>query len=404
MIDDANERLCNPVSRGELERRWKAVRAQMAAQGYDALVFQGAGNSGGTAGYYRWITGISALNAYQQTVVFPAEGLMTICCHGPIGGEFAHDGCDPSYPGIGRRLTTAAFPGVNYNSGYDADLISGDLAKRGCRKVGYVGANSLYFGFGLRMIEQLAMAGIQFLDATALVDPIKAIKSPEEIELMRRGAAMQDEIMRKGIEFIKPGMKDFEVMAYGQYLGELMGAETGYFLGSSAAPGEPALMRRRAEQNRTIRKGDVFKFQVEDTGPGGMFVHLGRNIVLGKAPQELVDAVGIVLELREFTLKLLKPGRSCPEIFAEYNAELVRRGLRPEKRLHCHNQGYDVVEPPMIRHDETLPLLAPLNIGLHPSILTPRFLATICDNYLLNADGSIERLHQVPEKIFELEV
>jgi len=400
VVESVEDRLCNPVSRAELERRWKAVRENMAAEGFDALIVQGASNAAATAGYYRWLTGISALNAYAQTVVFPREGLMTIVCHGPIGGEFKHDGNDPLYPGIGRRLTTASFPGISYNAVYDAELIAGDINKNGYGRIGYVAANNMYFGFGLKLMELLAPK--PFLDATDLIDPIKAVKSPEEIDLMRRGCAMQDEIMRKGAEHIQPGMKDFEVMAYGQYLGELMGAETGYFLGSSAPPGQAATLRRRAEQNRTIQKGDVFFFQVEDTGPGGMFVHLGRNIVLGKAPQELVDALGIVIEAQDFTLKLLRPGASCREIFAEYNNYMRSRGLPEEKRIHCHGQGYDVVERPLVRHDETMALTPPLNIGLHPAILTPRFLATICDNYLLNVDGSIERLHKTPQKIFEI--
>jgi hypothetical protein len=42
-----------------------------------------------------------------------------------------------------------------------------------------------------------------------------------------------------------------------------------------------------------------------------------------------------------------------------------------------------------MRYDETMSLMAPLNIGLHPSIVTPRFLATISDNYLLSASAAL---------------
>ena len=41
-----DERLCNPISLGELERRWRAVRAAMADNGLDALVVQGGSNHG----------------------------------------------------------------------------------------------------------------------------------------------------------------------------------------------------------------------------------------------------------------------------------------------------------------------------------------------------------------------
>jgi len=38
----ADERLCNPISTQELERRWAAVRAAMPDQKLDALIVQGA--------------------------------------------------------------------------------------------------------------------------------------------------------------------------------------------------------------------------------------------------------------------------------------------------------------------------------------------------------------------------
>lgn len=400
MLEQANERLCNPISRTELERRWKAVRERMAEDAFDALIIQSANNAVGSAGYLRWLTGQSAYGSYPQTIIFPRDGLMTLVCHGAIGGDIKLDGSDVMLPGVGRKLTTAAFPAVSYNNGYDAELIAGAIKKEGYRKVGYISANTMYFGLGMRLMELLA--SVQFLDASDLVDPIKSIKSPEEIDLMWRGADMQDEIIKKVADRIQPGMKDFEVTAYGQYLGELMGSETGYFFASSAAPGTPASLRRRIEQNRTIQEDDVFLFQAENSGPGGMFVHIARYFVFGKAPQELVDSFGAVIELQDFTLKLLKPGASCKEIFAEFNQYLQSRGLPEYRRVHCHGQGYDVVERPLIRYDESMSLLAPLNIGLHPSIVTQRCVATICDNYLLNQNGVIERLHKTPQRIFEI--
>ena len=47
-------------------------------------------------------------------------------------------------------------------------------------------------------------------------------------------------------------------------------------------------------------------------------------------------------------------------------------------------------------------LVAPLNIGLLPSLFTPCFLATICINHLMNANGSIERLRKMPQQILEI--
>ena len=82
-----DERLCDPISLAELERRWQAVRAAMAEAGLDALVIQGSCNLAGTGGYFRWFTGVSPIGSYPQTVIFPRDGLMTLICHGPLGGD-----------------------------------------------------------------------------------------------------------------------------------------------------------------------------------------------------------------------------------------------------------------------------------------------------------------------------
>src|ERR1043165_3991121 len=83
----SNDRLCNPISTAELERRWKAVRERMPEWKLDALIIQGANNLGGTGGYFRWFTGVSMGTSYPATVIFPRDGLMTLVSHGPMGTE-----------------------------------------------------------------------------------------------------------------------------------------------------------------------------------------------------------------------------------------------------------------------------------------------------------------------------
>ena len=84
------------------------------------------------------------------------------------------------------------------------------------------------------------------------------------------------------------------------------------------------------------------------------------------------------------------------------NASSGGKGRAEEKRLHCHGQGYDVVERPMVRHDEDMALGTSMNIGLHPTFCNARLFVTVCDNFLIGPDGKIEKIHHTPRKIFEL--
>src|SRR5947207_10620835 len=120
----SDERLCNPISTGELERRWAAVRAAMPEQKLDALIIQGANNLAGTGGYFRWFTGVSMGTSYPATVIFPRDGLMTLVSHGPMGAERDFAGKDPVWRGVGKWLPTASFPAIDYCIPYDPELIA----------------------------------------------------------------------------------------------------------------------------------------------------------------------------------------------------------------------------------------------------------------------------------------
>jgi Xaa-Pro aminopeptidase len=383
-----------------MQRRWSLVRAEMAEAGVDALVVQAANNLTGTAGHYRWLTGLSVASSYLQAAIIPREGLITLVMHGDVDAISELNDKDPMFPGIGRRLMSWGFPGVQYCAPYEATLLAQEIKRSGYKKLGVVAPNTMYAGFHKTLSDELGHPS--FIDLTPRIDVHKAIKSEEEIRMIRSAADMQDAILEKIKGHIKPGMYDYEIMSYGHYLGQLAGSETGYFLGSSAAPGEPTMIRRAGEHGRRMKEGDVIYFQCENTGPGGMFVHAGRYYVLGRPPQQLQDLFGAMVEAQDFTVGILQPGASCRDIFAEYNGYMQARGFPPERRVHCHGQGYDNVEPPLIRSDETMTLTKNMNIGLHPAVARKDIFVTSCDNYLIGPDGTVERLHRTPREIVTL--
>jgi Xaa-Pro aminopeptidase len=396
----ADNRMTASPSRAEMERRWRLAREAMASLGVDALVVQGAANLAGTGGYFRWLNGMVPLTSYPQTAIIPAQGALTLVAHGGFGAKIELDGNDPVMPGVGTRLGTPSFPAIAYTGTYDADLAAGAIREAGYKTVGLVGTNSSYYGLIARLKEQLA--GVRVVDATAAIDPLRAIKSAEEIDLLRRAAAMQDEMLTKVRDFIRPGVHDFEVMAYADYIGQQLGSETGYMLGSSAPPGQPAMLRPRPQQGRKINAGDVVLVQAENTGPAGYFTHVARFFVLGKTPPDLKQVYAALVTAQGYTVDLLKPGASCADIFARYNDYMCMQGFAPETRLHCHSQGYDAVERPLIRNDEDMTIAPHMNIGIHPSVMTRTLFATVCDNFLTLPDGGVERLHKIPQDIVEL--
>lgn len=320
-----------PASASELERRRKAVQARMKDAKIDAVIVQGAANFVGGGGYLRWMTGSCGGGTYGTSAILPRDGLFTVIHHGALGTESNPEGRDKTAPDVGRRVAAPNFPAVHYTTSIDAEVVAREVKKAGFRTIGLVAPFTMYHGFASKLEKELS--GLTIIDATEFVDPIKADKSAEEVALIRDAAKMQDDLVAKIRAYIKPGMKDYEVMAYSEYLGQLAGSESGYFLGSSATPGQPASFRFKPQHGRQIRDGDVFVWQAENNGPGGYFVHIARYFVFGKAPQELVDGFNACIEAQHFTLDLLKPGISCAEAFEAYNAYLKSKGLRDRKSV-----------------------------------------------------------------------
>ena len=396
----ADVRVCDAIPRAELERRWSAVRSSMRAAGVDALVMQNSNDWLG--GYVRWFTGAPGNNAYPRSVVFPLEGAMSAVGQGPFRGITELDGSDAGAPGVGRQLSTPSYVSAAYTGDYDADLVLGELRRLGCRSVGLVAPATMYYSFGRRIEASLAEAQVRVTDLTEAVDALKAIKSAEEQERMRRTAAMQDQVLAKVSAWIRPGLKEFEVAAYAQYLGQELGSEQGIFIGSSAPAGEAAMFRPRWQQGRELRAGDTLTLLIENNGAGGYYTELSRPIVLGRASQEQQDLWASLLKAQDYTLGLLRPGASCRDIFDGYNAFLRDHKLPEERRLHCHGQGYDMVERPLVRHDETMALAADMCMVVHPGFKTAKHFMTVVDNYLLGPDGPGPCLHKTPKAIIEI--
>jgi Xaa-Pro aminopeptidase len=235
-----------------------------------------------------------------------------------------------------------------------------------------------------------------------MVDLIKAVKSEEEIALIRRMTAMQDAAMEAVFAAIKPGMRELEVAAVAEQFGHRFGSEQGLFMCASGPVGTAAVFGNRHLQNRMIREGDQFTLLIENSGPGGFYGEIGRTCVLGKASQEMKDEFEFVLEAQEFTRSLLTPGAACKDIWASYNQFMRSHGRPEENRLHCHGQGYDMVERPLVRADETMLLAKNMVLSAHPAYVTPTSYNWVCDNFLIGENGIAEKLHKFPQKILEL--
>jgi len=191
-MTQANERINHPISTAELERRWAAVRKGMADQKIDALIMQS--NNDWMGGYVKYFTDVPATNGYPVTVVFPRDERMTVIGQGPMGvvREFPPQG-DGVRRGTARFMGMPSYASCPYTAEYDAELAEKALSAYSGGTLGLLGRAAMSFALGDTLQRKLKRA--KFVDASDMVDRIKAVKSPEELDCIRRTAALQDKAM-----------------------------------------------------------------------------------------------------------------------------------------------------------------------------------------------------------------
>jgi Xaa-Pro aminopeptidase len=392
---EAEIRIPRRISDNELERRWKAVRQVMKERRLDFLIVQNCTDYLG--GYVKWLTDMPALHNYPVTVIFPREDEMTTIWSGP------RPPAEPNPPawslrGVKKRVSVPIIPSLGYSSIFDGEKVVEELAPfRKCR-IGLAGMGFMSAAFYNYITGHLAAA--EFEDITDEVDMIKAIKSDEEIRYIRETCEMQDAAFEYALTRVEPGRRDYEVYADVRHKCMEMGSEQQLVMVGSAPIGTTGAMFYEHFGNRMIEEGDQFTILIESNGPSGFYGHIARIICLGKASAELEEQLELAQRAQKITLDLLKPGANPAAIWDANNEFMRSVGYPEETRIYAHGQGYDLVERPSLDPHETMKIGAGMNIAVHPSVVSDKAFAFVCENYIVSESGEKVCLHKTPQKIF----
>jgi len=395
MSEDMREKeLRKPISRQELDRRFKAVRQAMEKEKIDCLIMQN--NNQFLGGYTRYFTDIPAENGYTMTVIFPLEDDITIISHGapPLPGI-------PAWVvhGVKENIPRPYIPTLSRTNDMDAKAAVETIKKLKVKRLGVV-APAMVCAFMYNYLKE-NLPGVTMIYATDLVDEIKAVKSEEEIEFIKETAKMQDIVWGAVLAMVRPGVREFEIRSEIQRLYWNWGSEEQLIMIGSQPAGIAASQKPPFLQNRTLQKGDQVCIMPEVNGAGGFYCELGRTVCIGDAPKPLLDLWSFLVELQDETAKRLKPGAEPAKIFKFYNDELAKKKCAPDLRLFCHGQGYDLVERPSMRPEEDMTIKANMNITIHPMTISPdsSAYAFCCDNFIITKTGAV-RIHRTPREIF----
>jgi Xaa-Pro aminopeptidase len=169
-------------------------------------------------------------------------------------------------------------------------------------------------------------------DCSSKIWDLRTIKSPAEIEVLRKGAAIAVKAFREVLKAVRPGMPEYELAALFEYHCKKEGArDLAYYIILCSAENHPYV--HYYKHDRILRDGD---FVVMDAGPDlhGYDIDITVSFpVNGKFTPRQREIYEACLAVHEANLSLYRPGLTL---------EAVRNGVADILKKKGHDLKKDV--------------------------------------------------------------
>jgi ectoine hydrolase len=267
-----------------------------------------------------------------------------------------------------------------------------------------------YYSAKAHQVLSKAMADSAIVDATALINWQRAVKSETEILYMRRAARIVERMHARILEVMEPGKRKNEVAAEIYHTG-IWGAEhEGVSFGgdyASIAPlmptGKDASAAHLTWNDSVFQKGFGTFFEI-----AGVYrryhAPLCRTVFLGAPPKDMLAAEEAVLEGIADGIAAARPGNTAGDVARAFYAVLQKRGIRREGRC-----GYPIgiSYPPdwgertySIRPVDTTVLEPGMTFHFMPALWMEGWGLEITEPLLVREGGPAECLADFPRKLF----
>jgi Xaa-Pro aminopeptidase len=319
--------------------RLKRVRQALEAAGATALLETHLPN----VYYLTGFTGDSgALLVEPSSVTFFTDGRFTIQAKEEAPGIRVHIHRGPLLRAIGQYL-------------------------RRKRRVRVAMAPSRLTLSGWDMMKKAAGKNVRWVAADHLIDQLRAIKDPFEIDRIRDAARLASEVMEEAIRLIRPGVTELDIAGEIGYRMRRKGASGESFEAIVAAGPRSALPHARPTRRR-IGKNELVVLDL-----GAILRHycsdLTRTVHVGRAPSRVRGWYQAVLEAQTAARDVLRSGVTAGGVDAAARGVLQRKGLgRYFVHSIGHGIGLEIHEEPRLARGQKQLLEAGNVVTLEPGV------------------------------------
>lgn len=328
------------MSLAERDRRWQITREQMRARGIECLLLWGwpAMWDFSTANA-RYLCPIGG-NAENNTLIFPSSGEPTSFVFMPTFVEYWKRAQDWVSDVRARRGTWSQTVAARLKEmGLERAVIGMDGLAGPLDPDGWVPHS---------IIESLkaALPNVRFVELGDLLETTRSVKSPEEIALLERAAALGDKMLQACRDRAGPGVRESEV--YAHMMAAMLadgGEEPTLFLW--ACDRHPLPHPFRLPTARRMEPRDVITCEIHPK-TGGYFTHVERTFCLGQPDKELQRIYDGCTAAFRRGMELFGPGKSIVACMDEVKRVIDDAGLGIcETGIHGH--GLASLEYPRYR-------------------------------------------------------
>ncbi len=312
-------------SAAEYARRDAAVRTLLAREGLDCLVAYGSGRAADV--YY-----LSGWPGTRESVLlYPREGDATLLVQ--------------LYNHVPNARRMSRFPDVRWGGPRTGDALLAALRERAPKRIGIVGALPWKDYEALRR-GMPALACVDFGGALAL---LRATKSGEELERLRRAARFTDLAMRALEQEVRPGLREDQLATIVESSYGKEGGTHGIHFMATTPMRDPAIgVPSQIQSTRAIERGDVLitEISAEYWGYTGQ-IH--RAYAIGAEPSaELQRLHDVAVEAYERMRQVLRDGATVADILTAADVIQERGCTVYDDLLHGASQL-----PPIIQTRQT---------------------------------------------------
>ena len=265
------------------------------------------------------------------------------------------------------------------------------------RRIGFEAQNLPYAAH-----RTLADAGVELVPRTGLVERLRAVKDAEEIELLRRAAALSDEVFGALAEERFSGRTERELAWWVERRFRESGAE-GVSFEPVVAAGSTASSPHAVPGDRAVEPGVLVKV---DAGCvlDGYCSDCTRTFAVGDVPDRLGELHALCLEAQLAGLAAVGPGAHGRDVDAASRVRIEAAGLG-ERYGHGlgHGVGLQIHEAPVLRPEST-DVLEPGNaVTVEPGIYLPGDAGVRIEDLVLVTESGADRLTRFPKELLTVE-